>query len=52
MSNRKYDAIWVNGSFFERGHWKYVPRGDSGGGAQKQTLAILAFQSYLINNNK
>lgn len=33
MSNQKYDAIWVNGSFFERGHWKFVPRGGSGGGA-------------------
>lgn len=31
MSNQKYDAVWVEGSFFEKGHWKLIPKsGDSG----------------------
>lgn len=34
MSNQKYDAVWVEGSFFEKGHWKLTPKsGDSGLGA-------------------
>ena len=34
MSNQKYDAVWVEGSFFEKGHWKLVPSsGGSGLGA-------------------
>tara|TARA_R110000868_G_scaffold138428_1_gene352538 strand:+ start:4578 stop:5870 length:1293 start_codon:yes stop_codon:yes gene_type:complete len=40
MINQKYDAIWVKGSFFERGHWKFVPRADSGGGALGAILAV------------
>ncbi len=34
MENTKYEAIWVPGSFFEKGHWKLVPSsGGSGLGA-------------------
>ena len=45
MSNQKYDAIWVKGSFFEKGHWKFVPRtGDSGIGA----IIMLFFVIFLI----
>lgn len=40
MSNQKYDAIWVKGSFFEKGHWRLVPKADSGGGAIGALIAI------------
>lgn len=32
MGKTNYDLIWKNGSFFEKGHWKLVPKKvDSGG---------------------
>lgn len=31
MSTQKYDAVWVEGSLFEKGHWKLVPSSGGGG---------------------
>ncbi|MGG7037132.1 MAG: hypothetical protein ACI7YS_18365 [Flavobacterium sp.] len=31
MSNTKYNLIWKEGSFFEKGHWRLVPDNSGGG---------------------
>jgi uncharacterized protein (TIGR02145 family) len=49
MSNTKYDAIWVPGSFFEKGHWKLTPKtGDSGFGALIVLILVIFIACIVI----
>jgi hypothetical protein len=49
MSNTKYDAIWVPGSFFEKGHWKLTPKtGDSGFGALIVLILVIFVACIII----
>jgi uncharacterized protein (TIGR02145 family) len=43
MSNTKYDAIWVPGSFFEKGHWKLTPSTGGGGLGALIFLVLMIF---------
>jgi hypothetical protein len=46
MAKTQYDLIWKEGSFFERGHWKLVPK-DSGGGAAFAYLIIICLVVFI-----
>lgn len=49
MNNTKYDAIWIPGSFFEKGHWKLTPKtGDSGFGAIIALIIIILVTCIII----
>jgi uncharacterized protein (TIGR02145 family) len=46
MSKNDYNLIWKEGSFFEKGHWKLVPKDSNSGFGYLIGLAIILFIAF------